>query len=159
VARFDSERRLTAVRRNIANRKVSCWIQLGHNINVAQTNPEDHRLLRLTKICLELPEVERTVSGSHAAFLIGKRTFAYFLNDHHGDGMVSVAAKALPGDNTALAAAQPARFYLPAYIGPRGWIALRLDSGNVDWGEVAEFITGSYCLIAPRRLVKLVQRG
>ena len=65
----------------------------------------------------------------------------------------------MPGDNTSLAAAQPTRFYLPAYIGPRGWIALRLDWGKVDWGEVGELVAGGYCLIAPKRLVKLVQGG
>jgi len=119
---------------------------------------KDGRLARLTKICLALPEAARRDCESHAAFLVRKSTFAYFLNDHHGDGIVSVACKALPGDNTALAAAQPARFYLPAYIGPRGWIALRLDRGEVDWDEVAELVMGSYRLIAPQRLVKLVKR-
>jgi hypothetical protein len=64
-----------------------------------------------------------------------------------------------PGDNTLLAAAQPARFYLPAYIGPRGWIALRLDRGKVDWDEVAELVTGSYRLTASARLVKSIKRG
>jgi hypothetical protein len=93
---------------------------------------EDWRLARLTRICKALPEAARRDSGSHATFLVRKKIFAYFLNDHHGDGIVSVACKALPGDNTALASAQPARFYLPAYIGPRGWIALRLDRGKVD---------------------------
>ena len=118
---------------------------------------EDRRLTRLTKICLALPETARRDCGSHAAFLVRKSTFAYFLNDHHGDGIVSVACKALPGDNTALASAQPRRFYLPAYIGPRGWIALRLDQGEVDWDEVAELVVTSFRLIAPPRLVKLIQ--
>jgi len=117
---------------------------------------EDRRLSRLTRICLALPEAARRDSGSHAAFLVRKSTFPYFLSDHHGDGIVSVACKALPGDNTALAVAQPERFYLPAYIGPRGWIALRLDTGKVDWDEVAELVMGSYRLIAPKRLVRLV---
>ena len=112
------------------------------------------RLPRLTRICLALPEAARRDCGSHAAFLVRKRTFAYFLNDHHGDGIVSVACKALPGDNTALAAAQPARFYLPAYIGPKGWIALRLDKGTVDWDEVSELVEGSYRLIASKSLVR-----
>ena len=119
---------------------------------------EDWRLARLTRICKALPEAARRDSGSHAAFLVRKKIFAYFLNDHHGGGIVSVACKALPGDNTALASAQPARFYLPAYIGPRGWIALRLDRGKVDWDEVAELVVGSYRLVAPPRLVKLVKR-
>jgi phosphoribosylglycinamide formyltransferase-1 len=125
---------------------------------MAATATEDRRLARLAKICLALPEAARRDCGSHAAFLVRKRTFAYFLNDHHGDGIVSVACKALPGDNTALAAGQPARFYVPPYIGPRGWIALRLDTGKADWDEVAELVRGSYRLIAPTGLVKLAGR-
>jgi hypothetical protein len=65
----------------------------------------------------------------------------------------------LPGDNTTLTAAQPTRFYLPAYIGARGWIALRLDRGAIDWDEVAELVMGSYRLFAPKRLLALVKRS
>jgi len=117
----------------------------------------ESRLARLSKICLALSEATRQDSGSHAAFLVRKKTFAYFLNDHHGDGIVSVACKVLPGENTTLAKAQPARFYLPAYIGPRGWVALRLDVGEPDWGEVTELIQGSYRLTAPKRLAALMR--
>ena len=113
--------------------------------------PEDPRLARLTKICLALPESARECKSSHASFRVRKKVFAYFLNDHHRDGIVSVCAKVLPGDNTALIAAQPDRFYLPAYIGPRGWVALRLDRGSTDWKEVAELVAGSYQLTAPKR--------
>jgi hypothetical protein len=116
---------------------------------------EEPRLVRLTKICLALPEVTRECSGSHAGFYVRKKTFAYFLNDHHGDGIVAVACKALPGENTALAAAQPSRFYLPAYVGPRGWVALRLDVGKVDWREVTELVAASYRQVAPKRLADL----
>lgn len=119
-------------------------------------SPEDPRLTRVSKICLALPETTRQDQGDHASFLIRKRPFAYFLNNHHGDGIISIACKALPGDNSALVAAQPDRFYLPAYIGPRGWVALRLDVGNPDWQEVSELATGSYCLIAPKRLAASV---
>ena len=116
---------------------------------------EDPRLVRLTKICLAFPQAARKKHSGHAAFLVGKRTFAYFLNDHHGDGIVAVTCKALPGDNIALVAAQPDRFYLPAYIGPRGWVALRLDVGKVDWEEVRELALGGYRLVAPKRLAAL----
>jgi phosphoribosylglycinamide formyltransferase-1 len=116
---------------------------------------EDPRLVRLTKICLAFPQAARKIHSSHAAFLVGKRIFAYFLNDHHGDGIVAVTCKALPGDNAALVAAQPDRFYLPAYIGPRGWVALRLDVGKVDWDEVRELVLGGYRLVAPKRLAAL----
>ena len=116
---------------------------------------KDGRLARLMKICLALPEAIQEPAGRHATFLVRKHVFAYYLNDHHGDGIVSVCCKVLPGDNEALIAAHPARFYMPAYIGPRGWVALRLDVGGLDWNEVAELVVGSYKLIAPKRLALL----
>ena len=94
---------------------------------------EDERLVRFTKICLWFPRAEREIMGSHAGFKVKKKTFAYFLNDHHGDGIVGVLCKVLPGDNTALIKADPKRFYMPAYVGPRGWVGLRLDVGRVNW--------------------------
>lgn len=125
--------------------------------NMAKRVAEDPRLTRLTEIALALPEAVRQCHGSHAAFLVRKKTFAYFLSDHHGDGIVSVTGKALPGDNAALVAAQPGRFYLPAYIGPKGWVALRLDVGKIDWEEVSELVRGSYVLVAPKRLAAQVE--
>lgn len=86
-----------------------------------------------------------------------KKTFAYFLANHHGDGIVAVTCKVLPGDNQALADAQPRRFYLPAYIASRGWVALRLDTGKIDWEEVKELLLGSYALVAPKCLAERVQ--
>jgi hypothetical protein len=124
---------------------------------MAKSSPEDPRLSRLTKISKTLPETVRRRHGSHAAFLVRKKTFAYFLDNHHGDGLVAVTCKVLPGDNTALVAAQPERFYLPAYIGPKGWVALRLDLGEIDWDEVAELMRGSYLLTASKRLAERVE--
>jgi hypothetical protein len=118
------------------------------------TKLEDPRLSRLTKIALSLPEASRTVHGSHAQFLVRKKTFAYFLDNHHGDGIVAVTGKVLPGDNKALVAAQPARFYLPAYVASRGWVALRLDTGKIDWDEINELLICSFSLIAPKRLAE-----
>jgi predicted DNA-binding protein (MmcQ/YjbR family) len=118
---------------------------------------KDQRLARLTKICLALPEATTDRHGDHAGFRVRKKIFAYYLHDHHGDGIVSVCGKVLPGDNKALADAQPARFYLPAYIGPRGWVGLRLDVGHIDWEEVAELMAGSYRLTAPKSLAALVE--
>ena len=117
----------------------------------------DQRLTQLTRVALSLPETSRQVHGSHAQFLVRKKTFAYFLDNHHGDGIVAVTCKILPGENTALAKAQPRRYYLPSYIGPKGWVALRLDIGKIDSDEVRELLLGSYLLIAPRRLAALVQ--
>jgi predicted DNA-binding protein (MmcQ/YjbR family) len=120
---------------------------------------EDPRLTRLTEIALALPEATRLVHGSHAGFLVGKKTFAYFLDNHHGDGIVAVACKVMPGENDALVQAQPRRFCLPAYLASRGWVSLRLDIGKIDWGEVRDLIFGSYLLIAPKRLAALLKTG
>jgi hypothetical protein len=124
---------------------------------VAAKSSADRRLARVTKICLALPETSRDRHGSHAGFLVRKKIFAYYLDNHHGDGMVAIACKVLPGDNTVLAAADPDRFYLPAYIGSRGWVALRMDLVAIDWDEVAELILGSYRLLAPKRLAATVK--
>jgi len=124
---------------------------------MARHSGEDRRLVRLSKICLALPEAVRENCGSHAAFLVRKRNFAYFLNNHHGDGIVGVTCKVFPGENTGLVAAQPERFYMPAYIGPRGWVALRLDRGEIDWDEVADLVACSYRLVAPKRLAGMVK--
>ncbi len=103
---------------------------------------EDPRLTHLSQLALALPEASRQVSGTHAQFLVRKKTFAYFLDNHHGDGIVAVTCKVLPGDNNALVEAQPKRFYLPAYIASKGWVALRLDRGKIDWDEVTGFVIG-----------------
>ena len=78
------------------------------------------------------------------------------LNDHHGDRIVALNCKVLPGDNTALVSAQPARFYFPDYLASKGWVGLRLDTGKIDWTEVRKLVRGSYQLIAPKRLVALL---
>jgi predicted DNA-binding protein (MmcQ/YjbR family) len=116
---------------------------------------EDERLVLFTKICLGFPRAEREMMGSHAGFKVKKKTFAYFLNDHHGDGIVGVWCKVLPGDNAALIKADPKRFYMPAYVGPRGWVGLRLDGRRIDWGEVEELAKGSYQLVTGKTLAAL----
>jgi hypothetical protein len=118
---------------------------------------EDLSLRRLTEFCLTLPECIRQMSGDHASFLVRKKVFAYYLDNHHGDGIVAVTCKVLPGDNKILVSAFPSRFYLPAYIGARGWVALRLDVKGVDWDEVAELVLTSYRLVAPKRLIALLK--
>lgn len=109
---------------------------------------------RVSEICAELPEAERELSGNHAVFKVRGRTFAYYLDDHHGDGIVGVVFKTPAAEG--LRAASPDRFYKPAYIGHRGWAGLRLDTGPVDWTEVADFIRDSYLAVAPKRLAALL---
>jgi predicted DNA-binding protein (MmcQ/YjbR family) len=118
--------------------------------------PLDRRLVRLGAICLDLPEAKREVSGRHAAFRVRGRTFAYFLDDHHGDGVVGLNAKAPAGTAEALIEQDPERFYRPAYLGHRGWVGLRLDTDAVDWDEVTGVVVESYRLCAPKSLARQI---
>ncbi len=117
---------------------------------------DDDSLKRVTEICLALPQAQCEIKGSHVAFRVNKKVFAYFLNNHHGDGIVGLACKVLPGENAALISASSKRFYMPAYIGSRGWVGLHLDVGKVDWNEVSEIVRGSYLLVAGRKLADAI---
>jgi phosphoribosylglycinamide formyltransferase-1 len=109
-------------------------------------------LRKVISICERFPEVAKEKSGSHMTFRVRKKVFAYYLDNHHGDGIVSVCCKTSLGENFDLARSHSDRYYIPAYIGPRGWVGLRLDAGKIDWSEVSSLITTSYKAVAPKRL-------
>lgn len=114
---------------------------------------------RLSEICHSLPEAQQRDRNDHADFRVRGTVFAYFLNDHHGDNIVSVCCKSELGENVDRASREPERFYLPAYIGPPGWfgLGLRLDAEAIDWTEVRNLVEISYGLVAPRSLLKKVK--
>ena len=111
---------------------------------------------RLVRGCRTLPEATVTAHDQHLAFQVRGRAFAWYVDDEHGDGRVAVLCKAPPGENAGLVAADH-RFYLPRYVGKRGWVGLRLDLHDVDWGG-RELVADSYRLVAPRRLAGLVDQ-
>jgi hypothetical protein len=106
---------------------------------------------RLLEIVSQLPEA--TCKGEDdIAFSVRSKRFGFYLNDHHGDGRVGVVFKGLLGDLHTLIEEDPQRFYVPAYLGSKGWVGLRLDLDSVDWTEVRELLTEAYRLQAPRCL-------
>jgi hypothetical protein len=116
--------------------------------------PADQVLEEVRRICLGFPEVtERLSHGSPSFFVRGKRTLAMFVDDHHGDGILGIWCPAFPGVQAELVESEPDRFYRPPYVGPSGWIGVRLDR-DVDWDEVAEILADSYRKVAPKTLVK-----
>ncbi len=115
-------------------------------------------LERVRAICLALPEVsERPSHGAPTFFVRGKRAFLMVLDDHHGDGRFAVWCASPAEVRPLLLEADPARFFVPPYVGVRGWIGVRLDRG-LDWGELAGIVEDAYAEVAPARLVAALAR-
>jgi predicted DNA-binding protein (MmcQ/YjbR family) len=119
---------------------------------MATRTREDRRLRLLSAVCLALPEAERTLCGAHADFRVHGRIFAYYLKNHGGDGITAACVKARLGEHVQHVKRAPNRFYLPQFIGRRGWFGVRLDQGHIDWDEVKSLVAVSYNLAAPRDL-------
>ncbi len=110
-------------------------------------------LERLTKMCLALPDAERERESSHASYTVGKKTFCYFLDNHHGDGMIVACVKNDREASARLVKKDPEHYAAPAYIGKMGWLGVRLDAKKVDWKGLEERVKASYAKVAPKRKV------
>ncbi len=119
---------------------------------MATRTREDRRLRLLSAVCLGLPEAERINCGAHADFRVRGKVFAYFLKNHGGDGIVAACFKSRLGEHVEHVRRAPDRFYLPRFIGRRGWCGVRLDQGDIDWDEVKALAIVSYNLAAPKAL-------
>ena len=100
-------------------------------------------LERVRKICLALPGSEEKLSHSSQTFFVKKRVFAYFLDNHHNDGRVALWCNAPEGVQRALVEADPVQYFVPPYVGPGGWIGVRLDK-KPDWKSVAGLIAQAH---------------
>lgn len=98
------------------------------------------RCERLIRICSSLPQVKIEPIGDHLAIRLGKKTLAYYQFDHHADGMISLACKSSVNQRTRLIREDPETFFVPAYLGAKGWIGIRLDLDDVDWEVVTELM-------------------
>jgi hypothetical protein len=115
----------------------------------AKRNPVD----AVRNICLALPEVDERLShGAPTFFIRGKKTFATVWDNHHNDQRLGLICAAPVGVQQQLVDEEPDRFYVPAYVGHRGWIGVRLDR-KPDWNEIEEIIVEAYTYVAPAKLV------
>jgi hypothetical protein len=115
---------------------------------------ERGRMLRWIRgRCLALPETsERLSHGAPTFFVRGKRAFVMVLTDHHGDGRFALWCAASAGMQAMLVEADPDRFFVPPYVGHRGWLGVRLDRG-LERDEIAGFAEDAYVEVAPAKLV------
>lgn len=119
----------------------------------------ERTLQSLREVCLGLPETsERPSHGAPTFFVRGKRPFLMVLTDHHGDGRFAIWCAAAAGVQGMLVGADPERFFVPPYVGHRGWLGVRLDRG-IDWDELAGIAEDAYAEVAPAKLVEAARRA
>jgi hypothetical protein len=110
-------------------------------------------LAKLREICLGLPETsERLSHGAPTFFIREKRAFVMVMTDHHGDGRFALWCAEPDGMQKMLVEADPERFFVPPYVGHRGWLGVRLDR-ELHWDEVAGIAEDAYAEVAPKKLV------
>src|ERR1700688_1029691 len=109
---------------------------------------------RLREICLALPETSERLSHGAPSFFVRKKTcFLMLLDDHHGDGRFAIWCAAPAGDQQLLVDADTEKFFVPPYVGHRGWLGVRLDRDR-DWDELRGIVEDAFCTVAPKRLVQ-----
>jgi hypothetical protein len=112
-----------------------------------------HSLDRLRMICLALPEAVEKEAWGEPTFRVRDRIFVIAKGN---DTPVSLWCKAPPGSQQVLVGADPQRFFVPPYVGHKGWVGMRLGDG-ADWDEVEKLTKRSYRLTAPKRLAAMVE--
>ena len=108
---------------------------------------------RVKKICLALPETATKTSHGHLTFTVGDKIFGYYTVNHHNDGRLAVWCKGAPGAQQMVVESDPKRFFVPPYVGVRGWIGIRVDIPPVDWATLAGLVEESWRMTAPKRLL------
>jgi len=127
-------------------------------LSAKQLAQSTRRREQLVELCRTLPEVNyETVGDGHISFRVRKKIFAYYLCDHHGDGIIAFCCKSNLSEQRRLIRDDSESFFVPAYLGAKGWVAMRLDLDAVDWDTLSELARRAFQSIAPRKLAALVE--
>lgn len=109
---------------------------------------------RVYRMALGFPGAEHKLSHGAPSFHVRGKMFLHFVDDHHGDGRVGVWCKATPSDQKRLVAQDPARFYVPPYVGVKGWVGVELAGAKADWIELAILVEEAWASIAPKSVTR-----
>ena len=107
---------------------------------------------RLRAICLALPETTEKLAHGEPTWRVAGKMFATLDDHHHGAERLAVWLAAALGDQEHLVASDPKRFFVPPYVGHRGWVGVRID-GRPSWRVVTTLVRGAYVQVAPKRLL------
>jgi len=111
------------------------------------------------KLCLAFPETEETQSHGMPHFSVArpKKTFATYAQNHHGDGRIALWLSVPDGMQDAYVRAEPKHYFVPPYVGPSGWLGVRLDTG-IEWKRVAQIVRAAFENSASPRVVALLKK-
>lgn len=129
---------------------------------VSQELDPEWLVTKVGELALALPETLSKSSHGSPGWRVGTektgKFFAYVSIHHHGEDAVALLVKTSGVDEqAALIEAEPDLYYKPAYYGASGWIAIRLDTGAVDWDHIESWLRKSWSLVAPKKLQSLVE--
>ena len=112
---------------------------------------------RLRKLCLALPEAHEVEAWGEPTFRVRNKLFAMYAHaeSHHGGGRPGVWCKSTRLEQDLLVRSEPDRYFVPPYVGPSGWVGIRLDR-KPDWKAVADILRDAYRLTAPKKLLALL---
>ncbi len=111
-------------------------------------------LEQLREICFAMPEVTERLSHGTPSFLVrDKKVLCSIWDHHHDDDRLAIWCAAPPGVQAELVDREPERFFVPKYVGHRGWIGVRLDV-DLDWEEIDAILRDAFRLVAPKSLTK-----
>lgn len=113
---------------------------------------------RVREICLGLPEAHEQVFGGHTTPTFRVRDKIFVMTPEDDGGQPAIWLKAAPGAQAVLVGGDPDRFFAPPYVGPKGWVGVRLHR-KPDWELVRGLIVDSYRLTAPKRLLRLLDQA
>ena len=103
------------------------------------------------EICLSLPATGEVTSHGSPDFRVEGKTFATYMINHHGDGHLALWLRMPTGSQEYYTQSDPERFYVPPYVGPKGWLGVDLDKG-LSWNTIAELVQTAYAEVAPKAL-------
>lgn len=105
---------------------------------------------RIQELCLSFPETsERLSHGAPTFFIRRKRAFVMYMDNHHDDGRLAIWCAAPQGVQEATVDASPEDYFVPPYVGHRGWLGVRLNRG-IAWNEIAGVVEDAYLVVAPQ---------
>jgi hypothetical protein len=107
------------------------------------------------EVCLWLPEAEEFLSHGSPNFRVRGKTFAAYVVNHHGDGRIALWLNAPAGAQDLYVRQEPKHFFVPPYVGPRGWLGVHLNKG-IAWTRIAKLVREAYEKVAPPALSRTV---